>query len=74
MMRLRRLWKPFWKDIAEACVATGMRTQEEVDEMINFCNQGKVDKATFLGDILRNDLEGNWQTSTLHSDLEVEEG
>ncbi len=48
-----RTERKVWRDIANALVVSGLRTSDEIKEMINLCDQGGVDKDLYFTDVLR---------------------
>ncbi|MBM89753.1 MAG: hypothetical protein CMQ41_15425 [Gammaproteobacteria bacterium] len=42
-----------WREIASALYVSGLRTYDEINQMIDLCEQGEVDKDLYFTDILR---------------------
>ena len=42
-----------WREIASALYVSGIRTYDEINQMIDLCEQGGVDKDLYFTDILR---------------------
>ena len=51
-----RAERAVWRDIANALVVSGIRTSEDIKEMVDLCDQGYINKDLYFTDVLRIEL------------------